>query len=1464
MQYEGQFSDLVVSYGVKTVSDITVPVCRPSSLQCCTENVFVYSSPKYIATISYGILDQYNYKLNAILFIDDLNIYAGITQGTPYLIFYDNVKGLPQISEEFRIDMTTCESLFYFQGKILVLGTNLNVYDISIHQSLEYKDHPIDITKLFTFNFPQVKLFQKVYYDEFYNRFVIPTLHGFSVITLDGQVVFEDYNLTLNFAKSSSCFICKPKNFVKSTVQREPFKKLAILNPDGSINIYNRILQIAKSISLPGVIFNYLEFISNQFILLLTDFEIYILDIKTLNFLKVYTLKEKYEAISYNKDLKHLVLMSNTKFYSFAINIPWILWKGFTSSINLIKLQISSQTSPKICFLHENLFLTFANPDTAKVTSSMGISGRDQIINIIYDRGVAYENDQFYSTGTSDILSFETMTEKLFIFRDNYTIEQYQSIDEAEFIHLSNLPVPTKAMCIGIYKDIPCIYCVSKKGDLLSYKYENLEQMSRSKLKYTDVISIHYHYSTNRLWLAFQNCLTVFDPTLMSVIRDIPEKDIYLAEFEGSYLFLANNEKVQIFNLQTDFDLCLEFPISDKIKGVSLLKESFVCYTSENMVIFGKPSQLIGRLQSPFEINSIYLLNSKFDILISIGKYVMIFHALEFYPNLYLQLTNSVSRREQRILNKISRKQSRKTQRSEKVKNYNETDRNQILNEITAIENKGFKEKLKEQTNNKDAIKKKLKVEEEEKRKQTEEKISMKFESRKQLKGILHHLLSSKDIPSEGKLDKVKGSRSQPINLVLSNQTNDSCLTEDDQKSNFFTTEVSSQKSDEKKVLFQTSSECHHVQTPSLSSNMQSPRTKRNKSFMQTICSDNGQHKFIQKFDEQLIEISDSQINNVNFENKYQIYEKNQQNKGKTNQFKELTNDQDKELTNDQDKELTNDQDKELTNDQDKELTNDQDKELTNDQDKELTNDQDKELTNDQLKDELIDQDKELTNDQDKELTNDQLKDELIDQDSEITLSYSKVNFHKTGETTLQNITQLSRNKNQNCDYNSQGEIQNNKEIIANETYKNIERNQSNEFNFNQRKVENTMQSFKKFKQNKLANQSTYNFQENSFEETQNNTEMLKTKAFDKNKYMSFSPQNEISECGINSNVTYEFEPKQVRKYPESSANKNLTNKFDHIPQIDKQTNKICQNYTSEWQEGKNAAEMNQSYEERTPIQLINRRITYDGFIPDNENTCQAVHIQNHNTLKRRYSVGQYQKGYSEILHEQEITETPNNENLETEDDIVTDAADLMSQIEMANRRIDTEFTKDLEYKKLPSLQTLEQPSHNKIYKFDLSPRSKFLTTPADDETPLYSVNSIPPHKRSEHPRKVSFDPNGIPPPDPHQSPLYRVISNYKAPSRRNQRRSRVSRQTLIQMMFPSRNKQRTPLSPIGGRGINNQIQKQNRIMDLNLMKNIVNQNRQRKLKKSDQNTGNHPLDKMFKIIQPKSENFSQKFFKRK
>lgn len=1669
MECQSQFSDTIVSIGVDKAADCNIPISRPLSLNQYEDRHLSFATYKYVGLYKNGHFNQYNYKLNCVVYLKGFDLFIGITQGIPNFNLFSNTMGLPQIYIDYKVDMPRVDNLLFFEGKLCVIGTCLDVYEISANRVFDIDQCPIKLNKLFRYEFSVVKSAPFIFFDNNYNRFIVVMHQGFTVITLDGTVIYDNYNISLNQIRSASVFLDKPKSFVNSTAQREPFTKLVFLTSDGSIQFINRSVQKYLTLELPGVFFSFVDFISKQFIILLSHSnEIYICDIKAGLFTKVYELKEKPDYVEYRQDLKQLSLLFNTKLMIFNVKTPWILWKSFTSDIKSIKYQISTQTYPKICLLHDNLFITLVNPDTVKEILSFGLTGTSQARSFIYDRGAVDENTAIYNTRNDDLTDFETLIEDIYILRDNCTTERYESIDEKEFIQKDKFPTTTVSVCIGKYNDNPCLFAYSKSRDILVYDIEKFEQLNRKKLDIPDVITMHYHYGTNRLFLATPNKLYIIDPDNMKINQEVVAKNLYMVEFEGSSMMAINDEKVQLFNIEKSLDLKVEFPVYEKIVGSSIYKDSFACYTSSNLIIFGKQGQNIGRIKSPWKISSIFLLNSKFDILIAIGRHVMIFHALDYYPYLYQQMPMSLSRRGQRLANKMSRKSKRKSLKDEQNPVLSYENRNEILNEIYQAEEKGIKKRNKEKMNDKDYLLQRKLKEEERLRKEHEEKVRMNKSSRHHLKGILRHIMSTTGIPKIDATEKaqISPSKSQPSPFKFVPEMNsntslgDSIICENAEESHEIsepTIPGSNSPRFPKVVAFAKTVNTEETDTHQEAANeaLQSPRTVVHKTKLSELIgspksSQNNspakettnesvfspakvvdhssdfittQDKFVSP------EKSDNKNDNKSSTDKS---DKNRLSPTKTSSIGKSNEDSpSKESKAERKKNVieNNDEisDEQKSNNIESNVNSPRNKKNSTNSSPEKSNDMldiavniyktrqsalsrdssidtlnsprsqnsvslsfpetalDSPLKPNNAVNQVINTKNESINSSDNEMKNntDKNNDNFQNSNNKETENSSSKNTstkeeQKPRKNNIPAPTKKSTKKHSNRSAKSStkdlSQVMNSAETNeAEETEKQIIQ-PNNEMTSNKIELSNVQDVQTQGSKNNethpqlnSSNQNELNDQQNHQNKSQNNTQIIGSFAnnkVNKSQERHNTPMNLVndvmedlrkSDDSIQTNLVEQF----------IASTTNLPD-FNKIHEYEADSALIQYEKTSVNSDKESLLDANEN-NQQTRYRNLTRRTTYDSYAPNEEaignNAMTIPSVPKYPPNKRRYSYGQYQKGYSNQTNDDEnyqyqndnyenYDDYPNhqyenyqnygyenypdpnyqyeNENYQnhddenyqnyddydpnyedddglekykyqpasyygqyqvpklgmnpneylkiteddfiddnnwegnSSDDIITNAADLMEQINRTTHGMQyPEDDDDENYEENNYKSNME----NKNGKYEISPRRQKIITPIHNGNEdlleqnnhpkqAYSISVFQPqHQEQEQPRKVLYDPTGVPPPDPHESPLYRVISNYKAPSRH---RARVSRHTLMRMMYPSRKKQRTPLSPILGKG---RLQKSDPrpIMDLKMMKQIVMQNRTKRLRESNINQP-QTFAKMFKIIKPNPQNSSKKF----
>ena len=770
---EAQFSDTLLEISAKLDikryvhgSKITyiTPLLQGEYL-ICTTNLLLHLKED-------GTVQEYNYKFYSCIYIKQYNIIVGVSVGVPYLIILNNVIGFPIINDSNKISNVFITQMYYYKNRLILLGSEFQIYSFNIKKGHSNFSHKYKADLLISYPFKGPVCNPRFFLDIPKQRIILPTLDGFSIITLDGDIVYDKYQLTQSSFRTCAV-TCKPiDKFSNPKSLRKPFTRFLCINNEGKIMIVNQHFQLVSSFQHYGMGFIYAEFMSYEYVLLVSnDYKVALLDIKSNRYLELFQLPSNpdFVRVFHQPDIAAFCMQYTLHVYS--LTIPWNLWFRFPANITSIDRHLSAQNLPVISCLCDDSIFSIIDPNSMHIINSTGTRDIAKINKVIYDRGIITEGNDIYYTRSPELGSMEKIDERIFMIRDNNTIMQEYS-EGGDFDPVGIAPVRTQIMCIGKTKDDPCVFFATRNSEILSFSYPEMEQINRHKLNLDDdsILDIYYHNKSSILFVATKNELIELDHNTLSVIKTIQTDHNDLVKFDTCYCMLVKRcDYATIYKIGENTEPIIRIPCPAIITSITMCNDMFAFATKERIIYFGKLGSKFARFRSPFNITSIGILNDQLDLLIGCEHEIMLFK-----PQLYFRYItkpidyeeqelddsneeNNSSRKGTRKSARMSRKMSRKQSRNSRRLLLSSQARQRTLEEIILLENPPQKDSSDSDS---DSIEQVLKHEaqsgmdkaqdqkkklEESQRKFKENEIREGYTARRKLRGLLKRILTLKD-----------------------------------------------------------------------------------------------------------------------------------------------------------------------------------------------------------------------------------------------------------------------------------------------------------------------------------------------------------------------------------------------------------------------------------------------------------------------------------------------------------------------------------------------------------------------------------------------------------------------------------------------------------------------------------------------------------------------------------------------
>ena len=775
MLVEGQFSDLVLKMKPNKIMDMSFTGCKLTSIcEIGPNDYFLCSTRNVIRVKSNGDVITEQHKLYSATYVKEYNVFVGVSSGLPHLIVIDNVLALTILSKDVRLDSTFITQIEFYKNKLILFGTKIQIFNFSVKRNTNTFHPECKISLIAELPIIGPQCYARFYIDKQKQRIIVPTSEGFTVLTFDGSIVYDNVHLTSSKIRTTAIF-CKVKEnetFINPKAQRDPFSTFSVLQEDGKIKVFDGTLQLKTTYQAFGIGYVFGEYVNKEFLILVSnDDKVLLLSIKSNRTCELMELKEHPDGIKFFRNPDRIAFMFNQKVQVYSIDIPWILWTKMASTVLSIEKYYSVNNSILVGILTDDSVFSVINPDNKKLEMQTGLHDTSIVQQVVYDRGSTTEGSSVYYTRPQKVFeNFDLIDERLFFIKNDQSVIEMFS-DGTEFKDPTKLAVQASMMCIGKSQNEATLFfaVINKTAEIVSFNYLTLQQKNRMKMPFKNILTMYYHYKTDHFYVVFTEAILQLDTTTLKIINtyNLPSDDpIYLAHFEQSYLFTARKQdKIMIYQIENDGTLepTLEIPCMLQVTHCSMANTFFVYSLSDNTVIFGKKGQLFGQFACPFPVTSVGIVGQTNSVLIGCNKDVMILNTSKYYPQLCPPVPPPVTAKSMKMSRKMSRKYSRMLSRKKlrtpnqigDIENYAESKIAYLLEQENAENNNQFNDTSS--SSDDDAILIQAINDEFEKakmikmynRKMRRKERREGFEARKRLKKLLNQILNESDKEDE-------------------------------------------------------------------------------------------------------------------------------------------------------------------------------------------------------------------------------------------------------------------------------------------------------------------------------------------------------------------------------------------------------------------------------------------------------------------------------------------------------------------------------------------------------------------------------------------------------------------------------------------------------------------------------------------------------------------------------------------
>ena len=775
MLSEGQFSDLILKLQPKRIMDMSFTGCKLTSVcEIGPNDYFLCSTRNIILVRSNGDVSMEQHRLYTAIYVKEFNVFVGVSTGLPHIIVIDNVLAMTVLSNDVRLDSTFITQIEFYRNKLIIFGTKLQIFNFSVKRNTNSFHPECKISLIAEFPIIGPQCYARFCIDRQKQRIIVPTSQGFSVITFDGSVVYDNVHLTSAKVRTTAIFCKNNENepFINPKAQRDPFSTFSVLQEDGKIKVFDQTLQLKTIYQAFGIGYIFAEYVNKEFLILVSnDDKLLLLNIKSNRSCELMELKEHPDGIKFFRNPDRIAFLFNQKVQVYQIDVPWILWTKMASTVLSIEKYYSVNNSILVGILTDDSVFSVINPDNKKLEMQTGLHDTSIVQQVVYDRGSTTEGSTVYYTRPQKVFeNFDLIDERLFLIKNDQSVIQMFS-DGTDFKDPTKLDVHASMMCVGKSQNEATLFfaVINKTVEIVSYNYLTLQQKCRMKMPLRNILTMYYHPKTDHFYIVFAEAILLLDTATLKILNTYnmpPDDPIYLAHFEQSYLFTAKKQdKIIIYQIENDGALepSLEIPSMLQVTHCSMANSFFVYSLSDNTVIFGKKGQSLGQFISPFPVTSVGLIGQTNSVLVGCNKDVMILNTSKYYPQLCPPAPPPVTAKSMKMSRKMSRKISRMLSRKKMgtpnqigdLENYGESKIAFLLEQENAANNTQFKdtssssddEALLIQAVNDEFEKAKMIKMYNKKMRRKERREG--FEARKRLKRLLAQILNESDQEDE-------------------------------------------------------------------------------------------------------------------------------------------------------------------------------------------------------------------------------------------------------------------------------------------------------------------------------------------------------------------------------------------------------------------------------------------------------------------------------------------------------------------------------------------------------------------------------------------------------------------------------------------------------------------------------------------------------------------------------------------
>ena len=622
----------IITFGLDEDMKCEFPGARPTYITKLTNDKYIAPTCRQIYLFSRGKAAQsFPYKFSIIEYIECINAFVGVQLGTTQISIISATKGFPLILENFNVKQGSVSQIIFSKEPhtLILCGYTTTFIDFKVFHP-RYQEFPtITLTIKNTVSMSDLTAPGfRVYFDERKQRIVVPTKSGYSIYSMNGDLMQQNNTISSAIACHTSSFLFSQNDVNLTNKVTMPFKRYLTTDSEGRVRVWHSSETLLSEYITRSNDFIFSEFINSEFVVLVSATnDVILLDIKTG---KNETLRKlpgppKIIRLFQGMSPRLAVLCANT-FHIFKLKNPWSLFRRLSAAPVIIRRCISQNRAARICVLTSNSFLSMFSPSLGQFLMSAGAKVPSRIKDFIYDRGIVRYNEQVLDTSSHERLFFITEDKKVLAFKE--TDDSWEFAKQLEM----SPRIITVAAAFEPSRLVFC--CFADAGDLLIYDYEDFSPITRICFDQKTPLFVHFHYGTGLLLIIYHNEIVGMNlKTFQITFRERIRKPIHAAFDDDICVFAYSDCSVSVLEFQLNgLTEITSFTCPEEVKLVNIESHVFFAVTVMNTILFGQTAEDITTIECPYDISAISVLNPDIDILIGLDKELMVIRRADVYP----------------------------------------------------------------------------------------------------------------------------------------------------------------------------------------------------------------------------------------------------------------------------------------------------------------------------------------------------------------------------------------------------------------------------------------------------------------------------------------------------------------------------------------------------------------------------------------------------------------------------------------------------------------------------------------------------------------------------------------------------------------------------------------------------------------------------------------------------------------